>query len=108
MHSRLHAAPILAPRLASMNAADATLSFRDNITSCDIFDGEWAVDELSPYPLYEPGSCPFLDDSFNCFKNGRQDSDYIRLRWKPHGCHIPRFTKKNLSTMLKYLFSSVF
>ncbi|WOH07339.1 hypothetical protein DCAR_0726769 [Daucus carota subsp. sativus] len=91
VHSRLHAAPILAPRLASMNAADATLSFRDNITSCDIFDGEWAVDDSSPYPLYQPGSCPFLDDSFNCFKNGRQDSDYIRLRWKPHGCHIPRF-----------------
>lgn len=81
------------PRLASMGSSHTALSSKENDTSCDIFDGTWVVDDLNPYPLYAPGSCPFLDDSFNCFKNGRLDSDYIRLRWKPHGCHIPRFTK---------------
>lgn len=69
----------------------------EDITSCDIFDGNWVLDDSNSYPLYKPGSCPFIDDSFNCFKNGRPDSDYLRLRWKPHGCHIPRFNSQKSS-----------
>lgn len=59
------------------------------IGSCDFFYGHWVVDDAMP--LYKPGSCYFIDDAFNCFKNGRPDSDYLRLRWKPHGCELPRF-----------------
>lgn len=58
--------------------------------ACDVFDGHWVVDE-DLEPVYKPGSCPFIDDAFNCFKNGRPDSDYLRLKWKPHACEIPRF-----------------
>ncbi|CAH9055095.1 unnamed protein product [Cuscuta europaea] len=68
---------------------DEELKGEDGIGSCDLFDGRWAEDESDP--LYRPGSCPFIDDSFNCFKNGRPDSDYTRLRWKPRSCEIPRF-----------------
>ncbi|KAL8121524.1 hypothetical protein AgCh_018306 [Apium graveolens] len=102
VNSRLRAASIVLPRLASMSSNDSTaLSSRYNDISCDIFDGTWVVDDVNPYPLYAPGSCPFLDDSFNCFKNGRLDSDYIRLRWKPHGCHIPRFDGREMLEMLR-------
>lgn len=56
--------------------------------SCDIFDGHWVLDET--YPYYSPGSCPFIDNGFDCISNGRPDSDYQRLRWEPKGCKIPR------------------
>lgn len=62
----------------------------EEIVSCDVFDGHWVVDEGFE-PLYKPGSCPFVDNAFNCLKNGRPDTDYLRLKWKPHACEIPRF-----------------
>lgn len=67
---------------------DVTIQEEDKC--CDIFDGEWVQDN-DLHPLYKLGSCPFIDNSFNCFKNGRRDTDYLRLKWKPHGCEIPRF-----------------
>ncbi|KAL3626578.1 Protein trichome birefringence-like 4 [Castilleja foliolosa] len=70
------------------------------IGSCDVFDGQWVADENFG-PAYEPGSCPFVDDSFNCFKNGRPDSDYLRLKWKPHACEIPRFDGLKMLKLLK-------
>uniref|UniRef100_A0A6N2LR24 Uncharacterized protein n=1 Tax=Salix viminalis TaxID=40686 RepID=A0A6N2LR24_SALVM len=62
------------------------------LSSCDIFDGNWVLDDSDP--VYQPGSCPFLDDAFNCFNNGRPDLDYLRYRWKPHGCHIPKVKRQ--------------
>jgi PMR5 N terminal Domain len=55
---------------------------------CDIFDGKWVRDESDP--LYPPGSCPHIDDDFNCFKNGRPDHDFLKWRWQPNRCNIPR------------------
>ncbi|KAJ6768550.1 PROTEIN TRICHOME BIREFRINGENCE [Salix koriyanagi] len=69
------------------------------LSSCDIFDGNWVLDDSDP--VYQPGSCPFLDDAFNCFNNGRPDLDYLRYRWKPHGCHIPRFDGRQMLRMLR-------
>ncbi|XP_027368704.1 protein trichome birefringence-like 4 [Abrus precatorius] len=70
-----------------------------DLTSCDIFDGTWVHDDAEP--LYQHGSCPFLDDTFNCFKNGRSDLDYVKYRWKPRGCHIPRFDGLQMLAMLR-------
>ncbi|KAF9677240.1 hypothetical protein SADUNF_Sadunf08G0087400 [Salix dunnii] len=69
------------------------------LSSCDIFNGNWVLDDSDP--VYQPGSCPFLDDAFNCFNNGRPDLDYLRYRWKPHGCHIPRFDGRQMLRMLR-------
>ncbi|XP_022868741.1 protein trichome birefringence-like 4 [Olea europaea var. sylvestris] len=74
--------------------------FNKEIASCDFFDGHW-VKEENFEPLYKPGSCPYIDDAFNCFKNGRIDSDYLKLRWKPHGCKIPRFSGLKMLKMLR-------
>ncbi|KAI3918971.1 hypothetical protein MKW98_017419, partial [Papaver atlanticum] len=78
-------------QLKPQNAtATRKFSLIENLKSCDIFNGRWVLDDSKQNPAaYEPGSCPFLDDAFNCFKNGRPDSDYLKLRWKPHGCQIP-------------------
>ncbi|XP_021730741.1 protein trichome birefringence-like 4 [Chenopodium quinoa] len=67
--------------------------------SCDIFDGKWVLDDSGP--VYSPGSCPFLDYTFNCFNNGRSDLGYLRYRWQPHGCDIPRFNGKKMLEMLR-------
>ncbi|KAK9672990.1 hypothetical protein RND81_12G139000 [Saponaria officinalis] len=58
-------------------------------TRCDLLDGSWVYDEHDP--AYESGSCPFISDSFNCFKNGRRDFGYLKYRWQPYGCDIPRY-----------------
>ncbi|GAV91411.1 PC-Esterase domain-containing protein/PMR5N domain-containing protein [Cephalotus follicularis] len=70
-----------------------------DLISCDMFNGSWVLDYSSP--LYRPGSCPFIDEAFNCLKNGRPDSDYLRYKWKPHGCHIPRFNGRKMLEMLR-------
>ncbi|XP_010268038.1 PREDICTED: protein trichome birefringence-like 4 [Nelumbo nucifera] len=70
-----------------------------DLTSCDIFDGKWVFDNSDP--IYQPGSCPFIDDAFNCFKNGRLDSGYMRYRWKPNDCQIPRLDGKEMLEILK-------
>ncbi|XP_028751714.1 protein trichome birefringence-like 4 [Neltuma alba] len=71
-----------------------------DLASCDIFDGAWVLDRHAR-PPYPPGSCPFLDDAFNCFKNRRPDSDYLEYRWKPRGCHIPRFDGLKMLRLLR-------
>lgn len=57
--------------------------------SCDLYAGKWVRDES--YPIYQPRSCPYVDEAFDCQRNGRPDSDYLKWRWKPDGCDLPRF-----------------
>lgn len=63
--------------------------------SCDLYVGNWVrvtdEEEKEAYPIYKPGSCPYVDEAFDCQRNGRGDSDYLKWRWKPHGCELPRF-----------------
>lgn len=65
---------------------------------CDLFDGKWVDDGGNFCRRYEPGSCPFVDVSFNCFTNGRVDLNYTRLRWQPNGCDLPRFVTVLISS----------
>lgn len=60
-----------------------------NLTSCSLFMGSWVYDET--YPLYQSSSCPIIDSQFNCQMYGRPDTDYLKYRWKPANCDIPRF-----------------
>lgn len=61
-----------------------------SFAKCDVFSGRWVRDES--YGFYPPKSCALIDDDFNCHKNGRPDSDFLRWRWQPHGCDIPRYS----------------
>ncbi|XP_059433036.1 protein trichome berefringence-like 7 isoform X2 [Corylus avellana] len=70
-----------------------------SLSSCNIFDGIWVPDDS--YPLYNATECPFVEQGFNCLGNGRRDKDYLRLRWKPKDCDIPRFTVKRILEMLR-------
>ncbi|KAL3518050.1 hypothetical protein ACH5RR_020639 [Cinchona calisaya] len=59
-----------------------------NQSSCSLFMGSWVRDET--YPIYS-SSCSIIDPEFNCQMYGRPDSDYLKYRWKPANCELPRF-----------------
>ncbi|KAL2508075.1 Protein PMR5 [Forsythia ovata] len=59
-----------------------------NQSSCALFMGTWVRDDS--YPVYQ-SSCPMIDPEFNCQMYGRPDTDYLKYRWKPANCEIPRF-----------------
>lgn len=62
----------------------------EKLRNCDVYKGTWVKDE--GYPLYRPGSCPYVDEAFDCQSNGRPDSGYTQWRWKPDECDLPRFS----------------
>lgn len=71
----------------------------DTMRECNIFDGKWVVDDS--YPLYNASECPFAEQGFDCLGNGRNDMDYLRWRWKPKNCDIPRFNVRNILERLR-------
>lgn len=56
--------------------------------NCDIFKGKWVRDDSKPY--YPPGSCPYIDRDFDCHLNGRPDSEFVKWRWQPDDCDLPK------------------
>jgi hypothetical protein len=62
--------------------------------ACDISQGRWVYDES--YPLYRAPDCPFLDPGFRCEQNGRPNLDYMKYRWQPHDCDLPRFNATDM------------
>ncbi|KAK3138713.1 hypothetical protein QOZ80_5AG0372490 [Eleusine coracana subsp. coracana] len=59
---------------------------------CDVFDGAWVPDATRP--LYSSSECPFAERGFDCLANGRTDTGYLKWRWKPRRCDIPRFAAR--------------
>ncbi|CAL5051707.1 unnamed protein product [Urochloa decumbens] len=71
----------------------------EQAASCDMFDGHWVRDDS--YPLYPEGSCPHIDEPFDCYLNGRRDLAYQKLRWQPSGCSIPRLNPTDMLERLR-------
>ncbi|XP_039015741.1 protein trichome birefringence-like 8 [Hibiscus syriacus] len=58
---------------------------------CDYSYGQWVrVNDKYKVQLYDE-NCSFLDPGFRCRQNGRKNIDYLKWRWQPHGCYVPRF-----------------
>lgn len=63
--------------------------FQTNRTTCALFAGTWVRDDT--YPLYQYSNCPVIDAEFNCQMSGRPDSGYLKYRWQPLNCQLPRY-----------------
>ncbi|XP_023927347.2 protein trichome birefringence-like 6 [Quercus suber] len=69
------------------------------VKDCDLTKGRWVYDES--YPLYTNDSCPFIDEGFNCKGNGRLDKNYMKWRWQPQDCEIPRFNATKMLELIR-------
>ncbi|KAI7727165.1 hypothetical protein M8C21_031463 [Ambrosia artemisiifolia] len=73
---------------------------RSNHSQCALFMGSWVHDET--YPMYQATSCPrVIDPEFNCQMYGRPDSNYLKYRWKPANCELPRFNGLEFLTKMR-------
>lgn len=70
-----------------------------SLSDCDFSQGRWVYDET--YPLYRSKNCPFMDPGFRCVENGRPDTDFMKYRWQPHDCDLPRFDPKGMLERLR-------
>lgn len=73
---------------------------RGNNDVCDYSYGRWVrrrrdVDETS-----YGEECRFLDPGFRCLNNGRKDSGFLKWRWQPHGCDLPRYVTNSYVILL--------
>ncbi|KAL6614826.1 hypothetical protein ACP70R_037096 [Stipagrostis hirtigluma subsp. patula] len=59
------------------------------LPKCDIFRGEWVPDPDAPQ--YTNETCSYIQDHQNCIYYGRPDLEFLKWRWKPDGCDLPRF-----------------
>lgn len=81
--------PEAAPDLDAAEARESRPAGRRE-GKCDLYQGRWERDEEGWYPLYSPASCPYVDEAFSCQENGRPDRDYLKWRWTPKDCDLPR------------------
>lgn len=78
---------------------------QSNAVKCDVSDGSWVFD--GSYPLYASNACPFIDEGFNCEANGRMDQSYMKLRWQPKHCSIPRCCRVRVFFSLLWLLRNL-
>ncbi|KAK3151416.1 hypothetical protein QOZ80_3AG0245590 [Eleusine coracana subsp. coracana] len=87
------------PNLIQPTTASKMDFRRSDAAHCDVYDGSWVFDER--YPLYKSNACPFIDEGFNCEANGRMDQSYMKWRWQPKHCNLPRFDARKMLEMLQ-------
>lgn len=77
------------PSLKHTFIGDSISQSNESTSVCDVSDGSWVPDDS--YPLYNASECPFAEQGFNCLGNGRTDEEYLKWRWKPKNCAVPKF-----------------
>ncbi|XP_047095401.1 protein trichome birefringence-like 19 [Lolium rigidum] len=60
-----------------------------NRSSCNLFKGDWVPDHGAP--SYTNETCPVIHGHYDCMRYGKPDLEFLRWRWQPEGCELPRF-----------------
>jgi hypothetical protein len=71
------------------SSSSSTSPAATTVEACDLTRGQWVPDDVAPY--YTNLTCPFIDDLQNCIKFGKPSLEFLRWRWQPDGCDLPRF-----------------
>ncbi|KAG4984736.1 hypothetical protein JHK82_029570 [Glycine max] len=87
------------PTASSPNEKHSEQDWMEMWKDCDMYEGSWVRDDS--YPLYIAGSCPYIDEPFNCFRNGKSENLYEKYRWQPKNCNVPRFKANDMLEMLR-------
>lgn len=90
---------VSATKQAGGASANKKVDWIKEMAGCDMFHGHWVQDDS--YPLYPGGSCPHIDEPFDCHLNGRPDRAYQKLRWQPSECSIPRLNPTDMLERLR-------
>lgn len=92
--------PVTSPQpVSEVRSTSSHHDVLDSAGECNVFEGKWIRDES--YPLYNASLCPFAEVGFNCLANGRKDGGYMKWKWKPKGCDIPRFNARDILEKLR-------
>jgi hypothetical protein len=78
-------APLILPEVTSRPEGQGG----NRSLSCDIFKGEWVPDH--GMPGYTSETCPVIHGHYDCMRYGKPDLEFLRWRWRPDGCELPRF-----------------
>ncbi|KZV36146.1 protein ALTERED XYLOGLUCAN 4-like [Dorcoceras hygrometricum] len=71
-------------------STNSSTELPNDVEKCDLFQGRW-VPDASAGSLYTNYSCKTIPFARNCFMHGRRDTEFLRWRWKPDQCELPRF-----------------
>ncbi|RDX69703.1 Protein trichome birefringence-like 21, partial [Mucuna pruriens] len=95
---------LLLPLIVNLNESYSNYVYDGSLEStesrnCNIFSGNWVANTKRPY--YSNESCPFIAEKQNCFMHGRPDREFLKWRWKPDECELPRFDGKQFLKLVR-------
>jgi hypothetical protein len=47
-------------------------------------------------------TCPHIRGEYDCLKYGRVDKEYLKYRWQPSNCNLPRYTLIHLYLVINF------
>lgn len=71
----------------------------ENAEACDLLKGKWVPD--SRPPVYTNSTCKFIQGHQNCIKNGRPDLSFLKWKWQPEKCDLPRIDAQSFLNAMR-------